>query len=80
MCANKKCACVCVLGANMHVNVGVREWMLLKLRESTCESVCVGANTHVNGGVRELMWLNVRESPCASVCVGCKYKCERRCS
>ena len=82
MCANKKCASVCVV-ANIHVNVGVREWMMLKLRESTCESVCVGANTHVNCGVRELMWLNVRESTCASVCVGCvgcKYTCERRCS
>jgi hypothetical protein len=70
----------CVLGAHIHVNLGVREWIWLNASESTCESVCLGANTHVNCGVRELMWLNVRESTCASVCVGCKYTCERRCS
>ena len=28
------------LGANIHVNVGVRELMCLNLRESACESVC----------------------------------------
>ena len=38
---------------NIHVNVGVRERMLLNVRESTCESVCVGAILHVNVGVRE---------------------------
>jgi hypothetical protein len=31
---------LCVLGANIHVNVGVREWLWLNVRESACESVC----------------------------------------
>jgi hypothetical protein len=51
----------CVLGAHVHVNVGVRERIWLNVRESTCESVCVVANIHVNVGVRERIWLNVRE-------------------
>jgi hypothetical protein len=50
------------------VNVCVREWMCLNVRETTCESVCLGANIHVNVGVREWMWLNVRESKCESMC------------
>jgi hypothetical protein len=29
------------LGANIHVNVGVREWMWLNVCGSTCESVCL---------------------------------------
>ena len=29
-----------VLGAHIHVIVGVREWMWLNVRESACESVC----------------------------------------
>jgi hypothetical protein len=33
------CGSVC-LGANIHVNVGVREWLWLNVRESACESVC----------------------------------------
>jgi hypothetical protein len=72
----------CVLGAHIHVNVGVREWMWLNVSESacesvcgldvcesTCESVCLGANIHVDVGVREWMWLNVCGSTCESVCV-----------
>mgnify|MGYP000261467361 FL=1 len=59
----------CVLGAHIHVNLGVREWMCLNVRETTCESVCLGANIHVNVGVREWMWLNVCGSTCESVCV-----------
>jgi hypothetical protein len=55
------------LGANMHVNVGVREWMWLNVCGSTCESACVAAHIHVNLGVREWSWLNVRESACESV-------------
>ncbi len=50
------------------MNVCVREWMCLDVRETTCESVCLAANIHVNVGVREWMWLNVRESACESVC------------
>jgi hypothetical protein len=52
---------VCV-GAHLHVNVGVREWIWLSVLESTCESVCLGANIHVNVCVREWMCLNVRET------------------
>jgi hypothetical protein len=33
------CESVC-LAANIHVNVGVREWSWLSVLESTCESVC----------------------------------------
>jgi hypothetical protein len=39
MCANPHVN-LCVLGASIHVNVGVREWMWLNVRESACESVC----------------------------------------
>jgi hypothetical protein len=38
MCANPHVN-LCVLGASIHVNVGVREWMWLNVRESACESV-----------------------------------------
>jgi hypothetical protein len=60
---------LCVLAANIHVNVGVREWSWLNVRESTSEYVCVGAHIHVNVGVREWMSLNVRESAYESVCL-----------
>ena len=56
---------LCVLGASIHVNVGVREWICLNVRESTCDSVLLGAITHVNVGVREWIWLTT----CAAVCV-----------
>jgi hypothetical protein len=59
---------LCGLCANIHVNLCVREWMCLNVRETTCESVRLGATIHVNVGVREWMWLNVRESACESVC------------
>ena len=62
------------------VNVDVREWIWLSVRESTCESVCLGAHIHVDVGVREWNWLIVRESTCESVRVGCKYTCECGCS
>ena len=61
---------LCVLGANIHVNVGVRGWMWLNVRESASESVCLAANIHVNVCVREWMCLNVRETTCESVCLG----------
>ena len=57
MCLNVRestCESVC-LGANIHVNVGVREWIWLSVLESTCGSVCLGANRHVNVGVCEWM-------------------------
>ena len=56
------------MDAHIHEHVGVREWIWLKVCESTCESVCVGANIHVDVCVREWMWLNVREYACESVC------------
>jgi hypothetical protein len=59
---------LCVLAANINVNVGVREWMCLIVRETTCDSVCLRANLYVNVGVREWMWLNVPGSACESVC------------
>jgi hypothetical protein len=61
------CESVC-LAANIHVNVCVREWMCLIVRETTCDSVCLRANLYVNVGVREWMWLNVPGSACESVC------------
>ena len=73
------CESVC-LGANMHVNVGVRKWSWLNVRESACESVCVGANTHVNVGVCEWIWLNVCESTSESVSLGELYTCECGCA
>ena len=39
---------LCGLGKCMIVNVVVREWMCLNVRETTCESVCLGAHIHVN--------------------------------
>ena len=50
---------------NIPVNVGVRDWIWLNVREV---SVCLGATIHVNVGVREWNWLNVRETTCESVC------------
>jgi hypothetical protein len=47
------------LGSNIHVDVGVREWIWLNVRESTCESVLSGAPMLVNVGVREWIWLNM---------------------
>ena len=70
---------LCVLGATIHVIVGVREWMWLNVRETTCDSVCLGANAHVNVGVREWIWLSVRESTCESMHVGRTYACECGC-
>jgi hypothetical protein len=40
------CESVC-LGANMHVNVGVREWSWLNVRESACDSLCVWVQIHI---------------------------------
>jgi hypothetical protein len=60
------CESVC-LAAHIHVNVGVREWSRLNVRESTSEHVCVGTHIHVNVGVREWIWLSVLESACESV-------------
>ena len=53
------------------MNVGVREWRYLNVRDYTCESVCWGASIHVNVGVRGWTCLNVRKYTCESVCVGC---------
>ena len=69
MCANLHVH-LCVLGASIHVNVSVREWSLLNVREYTYESVCLGAAIHVNVGFREWMWLTVRKSTCESICLG----------
>ncbi len=52
--------CVCS-GANMHVNVGIRKWILLNLWSHLCLGV-LGAKLLVNVCVREWVWLNVRES------------------
>ena len=57
---------LCVLGANIHVNVGVRGWMWLNVRESSCESVC-----GLFGCVRILMCISV---------FWCKFTCDRWCS
>ena len=63
-----KCQACNHLMQNIPVNVGFRDWVWLKVRESTCESVCLGATIHVNVGVRKWICLNVRESTCESVC------------
>ena len=68
------------LDANMLVNVGVREWMLLNVYESTCKSVCLGANMHLDVWVHECNGLNVRECTCNDVCCWCQYDCECGCS
>ena len=47
------------LGSNIHVDVGVREWIWLNVRESTCESLLSGALMLVNVGVREWILLNM---------------------
>ena len=66
MCANLHVN-LCVVGAHIHANVSVREWIWLNVRESTCGSVCLGANIHVNVGVWEGCWTDVGESTCESV-------------
>ena len=68
------------LGSNIHVDVGVREWMWLNVREYTCESVLSGASMLVDVGVRKGNWLNAHESTCATLCVGRTYTCEFGCS
>ena len=50
MCANIHVN-LCVLGANIHLHVGVWERRWTELGESTCESVCLGAARHVKVGV-----------------------------
>jgi hypothetical protein len=53
-----------VLGAHIHVNLGVREWMCLNVRETTCESVCVGCKYTCECGCS---WMDVVE--CARICM-----------
>ena len=49
MCANIHVN-LCVLGANLHVNVRVRDWIWLNVRESTSESVCFGRTSICENG------------------------------